>query len=263
MLVALDIGNTNITMGLIDNDQLVARYRMTSKVRRTSDEFGGMLQTFANSAHIQLDDIDDVIVSSVVPKIMHSLTNGVVKFFGIEPMIVQPGLKSGISVQLENPRSVGADRIADCAGAFHEYGGPLLVIDFGTATTYDYVDENGVFKSGAISVGIETGANGLWSQTAQLPEIEIMKPKSVMARNTQTEMQAGIFYQFLGGVEYTINQFKKETGHPDMKVIATGGLGTVIHNHTNLIDVYDPTLIFKGLNVIYNKNKDLRKDQKR
>ncbi|MBP3853039.1 MAG: type III pantothenate kinase [Erysipelotrichaceae bacterium] len=256
MLVAIDIGNTNITMGVIDNNQLLGRYRMISKVRRTSDEFGGMLQTFANSAHIQLEEIEDVIITSVVPKIMHSVVSGVIKFFGIEPIVVQPGIKSGISVQLENPKSVGADRIADCAGAFYEYGGPLLVIDFGTATTYDYVDENGVFKAGVISVGIETGANALWTQTAQLPEIEIQKPKTVLARNTQSEMQAGIFYQFLGGVEYTIKQFKRETGHKDMKVIATGGLGNVIHNHTKLIDVYDPNLIFKGLNIIYQKNKE-------
>ena len=117
MLVAIDIGNTNITMGVIDNNQLLGRYRMISKVRRTSDEFGGMLQTFANSAHIQLEEIEDVIITSVVPKIMHSVVSGVIKFFGIEPIVVQPGIKSGISVQLENPKSVGADRIADCAGA--------------------------------------------------------------------------------------------------------------------------------------------------
>lgn len=170
-------------------------------------------------------------------------------------LIVGPGVKSGISVQLENPRNVGADRIADCAGAFNEYGGPILVADFGTATTYDYVDENGCFKAGAIGVGIETGANALWGQTAQLPEIEIKRPKTILARNTQTEMQAGVFYQFLGGVEYTIAQFKKEVGK-DMKVIATGGLGRIVCSYTKSIDVYDPNLIFKGLKVIYEKNKD-------
>lgn len=262
MLVAIDIGNTNITMGVIDNGELLGRYRMTTKVRRTSDEFGGMLKTFATTSHIQSEHIDDVIICSVVPKVMHSIVNGVIKFFGIEPIIVQPGIKSGISVQLENPRSVGADRIADCAGAYHEYGGPLLVIDFGTATTYDFVDKDGVFKAGAISVGIETGANALWDQTAQLPEIEIRKPKTILARNTQTEMQAGVFFQYLGGVEYTIQQFKKETRCSDMKVIATGGLGNVIHNHTNLIDVYDPNLIFKGLNVMYLKNKEEKESKK-
>ncbi len=256
MLVAIDIGNSNITIGMIVNDQLIDRYRLTTKDRRTSDEFGSVLTTFLGQSHISKDEVDDVIITSVVPKVMHSVQNGIVKYLGITPIIVRPGLKSGISVQLENPRSVGADRIVDCAGAFHEFGGPCLVIDFGTATTYDYIDEDGRFKAGAISAGIETGANALWSNTAQLPEIEIKKPRTILAKNTQTEMQAGIFYQFLGGVEYTIQQFKKETGHADMKVIATGGLGRVIYNHTNMIDVYDPALIFKGLNIIYKKNKE-------
>ncbi len=226
-------------------DMLIANNLFTS----------GMLKNFLDRSNVHEKQIDAVIVSSVVPKVMHSFTNGIKKFVGIEPLIVGPGIKSGISVQLENPRNVGADRIADCAGAFSEYGGPILVADFGTATTYDYVDENGCFKAGAIGVGIETGANALWGQTAQLPEIEIKRPKTILARNTQTEMQAGVFYQFLGGVEYTIAQFKKEVGK-DMKVIATGGLGRIVCNYTKSIDVYDPNLIFKGLKVIYEKNKD-------
>ena len=210
MLVTVDIGNTNITIGIFDKEDLIGTYRLTTKVRRTSDEYGFMLKNFLDRSNVHEKQIDSVIVSSVVPKVMHSFTNGIKKFVGIEPLIVGPGIKSGISVQLENPRNVGSDRIADCAGAFSEYGGPILVADFGTATTYDYVDENGCFKAGAIGVGIETGANALWGQTAQLPEIEIKRPKTILARNTQTEMQAGVFYQFLGGVEYTIAQFKKE-----------------------------------------------------
>ena len=254
MLVAIDVGNTNITIGIYKENNFLANYRMTTKVKRTSDEYGFMLCNFLENAGVKREDVTAVIVSSVVPKIMHSFKNGIVKFLNIEPLIVGPGVKSGISVQLENPRSVGADRIADCAGAFHEYGGPVLVVDFGTATTYDYVDEKGNFKAGAIGVGIESGANALWGQTAQLPEIEIKRPQSILAKNTQTEMQAGIFYQFLGGFELTVKQFRKEI-KGNFKVIATGGLGRIICDHTDLIDVYDPTLIFKGLKVIYNKNK--------
>lgn len=257
MLVAIDIGNTNITIGIFDQNELIGNYRLTTKVRRTSDEYGFMLKTFLDNSNIHKDDVDDVIVSSVVPKVMHSFRNGIVKFMGIEPIIVAPGIKSGISVQLENPRSVGSDRIADCAGAYYEYGGPVLVVDFGTATTYDFVDENACFKAGAIGVGIETGANALWGQTSQLPEIEIKPLKTILAKNTQTEMQVGIFYQFLGGVEYTIKQFRKEIGK-DFKVVATGGLGRIICNHTKLIDVYDPNLIFKGLKVIYEKTKETK-----
>lgn len=254
MLVAIDVGNTNITIGIYKENNLIANYRMTTKIKRTSDEYGFMLSNFLENAGIHSDEVNDVIISSVVPKIMHSFKNGIVKFLNVEPVIVGPGIKTGISVQLENPRSVGSDRIADCAGAYYEYGGPVLVVDFGTATTYDYVDEKGNFKAGAIGVGIESGANALWGQTAQLPEIEIKRPQSILAKNTQTEMQAGIFYQFLGGFELTVKQFRKELD-TNFKVIATGGLGRIICNYTDLIDVYDPNLIFKGLKVIYNKNK--------
>ena len=146
MLVTVDIGNTNITIGIFDKDDLIGTYRLTTKVRRTSDEYGFMLKNFLDRSNVHEKQIDAVIVSSVVPKVMHSFTNGIKKFVGIEPLIVGPGVKSGISVQLENPRNVGADRIADCAGAFNEYGGPILVADFGTATTYDYVDEMVVLK---------------------------------------------------------------------------------------------------------------------
>ncbi|MGM9947001.1 type III pantothenate kinase [Floccifex sp.] len=255
MLIAIDIGNTNITIGIFDKDTFLANYRMTTKVRRTSDEYGFLMSTFLNASNVSKKDIEAIIVSSVVPKVMHSFVNGIRKIYGIEPIIVGPGVKSGISVQLENPKSVGADRIADAAGAYYTYGGPVLIVDFGTATTYDYVDENGCFKAGAISVGIETGANALWGQTAQLPEIEIKQPKTILAKNTKTEMQAGIFYQYLGGVEYTIRQFKKEC-KKDFKVVATGGLGKIVFQHTNLIDFYDRELIFKGLKVIYEKNKE-------
>lgn len=255
MLCCIDVGNTNITIGIFDGDQLIHNYRMNTKVRRTSDEYGYMLKNFLDNAGIAIDQIEGVIVSSVVPKVMHSFRNGIVKFIGIEPMIMGPGVKTGISVQLENPRSVGADRIADVAGAVAEYGAPVLVVDFGTATTYDYVDANGCFKAGAIAVGIESGANALWGQTAQLPEVEIRKPRTVMAKNTQTEMQAGIFYQFLGGFEKTVEAFRKEAGE-DFKVIATGGLGRVICAHTDMIDVYDPNLIFKGLKAIYDRTEE-------
>lgn len=259
MLVCIDIGNSNITIGIFDGDELIANYRMNTKVRRTSDEYGYMLKNYLDASHISPDQVEGVIVSTVVPKVMHSFRNGVVKFLGIQPMIMGPGCRTGISIQLENPRSVGSDRIADVIGAYSIYGGPLLIVDFGTATTYDYVDAKGNFKAGAIGVGIESGANALWGQTAQLPEVEIKKPRTVMAKNTQTEMQAGIFYQFLGGFEKTVEAYRKEAGE-DFKVIATGGLGRVICDHTDMIDVYDPHLIFRGLKAIYEKTRDYAKD---
>ena len=254
MLMAIDVGNTNITVGFFDGNELIATKRAITHERNTSDEYGMMLKNFMRLSQVPMEEIDAVIISSVVPKVMHSLRNAIVKYFDMEPVIVGPGIRTGISVELDNPRSVGADRITDCAGAYYVYGGPVLIVDFGTATTYDYVDANGVFKAGAISVGIESGANALWGRTAQLPEVEIKRPKSVLARNTATEMQAGIFFQFLGGFEATVRQFRKELKE-DFKVIATGGLGRVICSYTDLIDVYDPDLIFKGLKSIYDKNR--------
>ena len=255
MLMAIDVGNTNITIGFYDGDDLVATKRASTAERRTSDEIAVLLYAFMDLAQILPDQIDAVIVSSVVPKIMHSLKNAIVKYLHLEPLIVGPGIRTGISVQLDNPRSVGADRIADCAGAYHTYGGPILVVDFGTATTYDYVDADGVFRAGAISVGIESGANALWGRTAQLPEVEIRKPETILARNTATEMQAGIFFQFLGGFETTVKQYRREL-KTDFRVVATGGLGRVICGATDMIDVYDPDLTFKGLKTIYDKNQD-------
>lgn len=260
MLICIDVGNTNITIGFFKGDELVSSYRMNTKVRRTSDEYGYMLRNFMDNAGISEQEVEGVIVSSVVPKVMHSFRNGIIKFLGMEPMVIGPGVKTGISVQLENPKSVGSDRIADAAGAYAEYGGPVLVVDFGTATTFDYIDEHGCFKAGVISVGIETGANALWGQTAQLPEVEIKKPKTVMAKNTQTEMQAGIFYLFLGGFEKTVEAFRKETGK-DFKVVATGGLGRVICDYTKYIDVYDPNLIFKGLKAVYEKTREYERSR--
>ncbi len=252
MLVVVDIGNTNITIGIYKENKLIGNYRLTTKLKRTSDEYGFMILNFLATSQVKVEEIDDVIVSSVVPKIMHSFLNGVRKFMHKEPIVVGPGIKTGISVKAENPKAVGADRIVDCAGAFHEYGGPCLVIDFGTATTFDYVDEKGNFEFGVITLGIETSAHAMASQAAKLPEIEIKKPASILNKNTVSSMQAGLVYGYIGQSEYIIKQFKKEL-NTDMKVIATGGLGKIIYKNTDLIDIYDRDLPFKGLKHIYEK----------
>ena len=201
MLVVIDVGNTNITLGVYDQDELIANFRLTTKLQRTSDEFGITLFSFFQTKNIDPKGVEDVLISSVVPKIMHSLTNAIRKYFNIEPIIVGPGIKTGISVKTENPREVGADRIVDIAAAYHIYGGPALVIDFGTATTYDYVNENGEFEFGVTSPGIEISAQALWTQAAKLPEIEIKKPATIMCRNTITSMQGGLVYGFIGQTE--------------------------------------------------------------
>lgn len=254
MLVVVDVGNTNITLGVYNEEELIANFRLTTKLQRTSDEFGIALFSFFQTKNINPQDVEDVLISSVVPKIMHSLTNAIRKYFNIEPIIVGPGIKTGISIKTENPKELGADRIVDIAAAYHIYGGPTLVIDFGTATTYDYVNELGEFEFGVTSPGIEICAQALWTQAAKLPEIEIKKPESIVCRNTITSMQGGLVYGYIGQTEYIIKKVKEAVGK-DIKVVATGGLGRIIYNETDMIDVYDPDLAFKGMKVIYHKNK--------
>lgn len=254
MLVVVDVGNTNITLGVYNEDELIANFRLTTKLQRTSDEFGIALFSFFQTKNINPQDVEDVLISSVVPKIMHSLTNAIRKYFNIEPIIVGPGIKTGICIKTENPKELGADRIVDIAAAYHIYGGPTLVIDFGTATTYDYVNELGEFEFGVTSPGIEICAQALWTQAAKLPEIEIKKPESIVCRNTITSMQGGLVYGYIGQTEYIIKKVKEAVGK-DIKVVATGGLGRIIYNETDMIDVYDPDLAFKGMKVIYHKNK--------
>ena len=175
------------------------------------------------------------------------------KFLGIDPMIVGPGVKTGLNIRMDNPQNMGADCIADCAGAYYEYGGPILVADFGTATTFNYVTGDAAVISGLITTGIRTAAAALWEGTAQLPEVEITRPKSILAKSTKPAMQAGLYYNFLGGIERTIAQFHKEIDE-DFRVVATGGLSRVFADDTNMIDIYDPDLIFKGMRHIYDRN---------
>ena len=256
MLLAVDIGNTNITYGLIsDVGVVLGTFRITTKMPRTSDEFGMSLMSFLNNLNVEVTDIKDVIISSVVPKIMYAFTNSIRKYLLIEPMIVGPGIKTGISIKTESPKELGADKIVDAAAVYNTYGGNALILDFGTATTYDYIDENGTFLYSCISPGIEICANALWSQAAKLPEVEIKKPDTILSKNTISSMQSGIVYGYIGQVEYIIKQFKKELNKPDMKVIATGGLGKIIYKETTMIDAYDPDLTFKGMKVIYDRNK--------
>jgi type III pantothenate kinase len=255
MLLAMDVGNTNITIGVHSGTEWIGTFRMTTKTPRTSDEYGLFLLTLLNSKKIEVTDIDGVIISSVVPNIMYSLNNGIRKYIRLEPMIVGPGIKTGISIHTDDPREVGADRIVDAVGGFYEYGGPILIIDFGTATTYDFVSEKGVFEVAVTSPGIKITANALWQKAAKLPEIEIKKPSSILARNTIDSMQAGLVYGYIGQVEYIVKKMKEELKLPNMKVVATGGLARVMQGETEAIDIYDNILTFKGLKNIYDRNR--------
>lgn len=255
MLLTIDAGNTNITMGILDGNLLVGNFRVTTKTPRTSDEFGICIQTLLTKYNIIPSQIDDVIISSVVPKIMYSLNSCIIKYLNKTPIIIGPGIKTGIQIQSDNPKEVGADRLVNVAAAYYTYHQACLIIDFGTATTFDYVSDKGVFEYTVISPGIEISAQALWNQTAKLPEIEIKKPEKVLAKNTINGMQSGIVNGYIGQVEYIVKAILKELNLIDVKVIATGGLGRIIFNETEIIDIYDPDLAFKGMKIIYDRNK--------
>lgn len=259
MLLAVDVGNTNITIGVFDGMDLVGTYRITTKTPRTSDEYGILLCSMLATKGISKEDIEDVIVASVVPGIMYSFHSGLHKYLGKTPMIVGIGTKTGIKVATGNAKDIGADRMVDLAAAYECFGGPVLVIDFGTATTYDLLTKDGSFIAGITSPGLRISANALWKDTAKLPEIEIEKPNSILAKDTVTSMQAGLVYGYIGQTEYIIKKVKEESGIADLLVVATGGLGKIIADSTDAINVYDPGLTLKGLLYIYLKNKNTGK----
>ena len=255
MLITVDAGNTNITLGVFKEKKVYATFRMTTQMARTSDEYGVLIAEMLGRKGISPKDIEAVIISSVVPKIMYSLTNGIYKYIGLHPIVIEAGTKTGIKIQRANPREVGTDRIVDAVGAYELYGGPCIVIDFGTATTYDLITKDGTFAAGVTSPGIRICAKALWNDTAKLPEIEIKKPESILGKDTITSMQAGIVYGYIGQTEYIIDNMKKESGLLNAKVIATGGLGRIIYENTDSIDIYDKELTLQGMRLIYEKNK--------
>lgn len=254
MLLTVDVGNTNITFGVFEGEDMKATFRMMSKLSRTSDEYGVSIVMMLKHNNVAVEKIDGIIVASVVPNIMHALLGGIERYLGKKPLIVGPGIKSGIKIVTENPKEIGPDRIVDAVAAYEKYGGPVLVIDFGTATTYDLVNDKGEFCAGITAPGIRISAKALWEDTAKLPEIEIRRPASILAQNTVTSMQAGLVYGQIGQTEYIINQVRKESGYENMRVIATGGLGSIIADETDSIEIYDRTLTLDGLRFIYRKN---------
>lgn len=254
MILVVDVGNTNITFGVYDKERLVTTFRMTTKIPRTSDEYGIVIREMLSSNQIDAESIDGSIIASVVPNVMHALENAMVRYIKSKPLIIGPGTKTGIRIATENPREIGADRIVDLVAGYEKYGGPILVLDFGTATTYDLITEDGRFIAGITAPGIRISAKALWEDTAKLPEIEIKKPKSILAGETISSMQAGLVYGQIGQTEYIIEQVKKETGYENLRVVATGGLGRIIADETDAIEIYDPFLTLDGLFLIYKRN---------
>ncbi len=255
MILVIDVGNTNITYGVYENRALRATFHITTKLQRTSDEYGVLLTELLQINQIKVEEIEGIIIASVVSDVMHSLTGSIVKYVGHTPLIVGPGVKTGIRITSENPRAIGADRIVDAVAAYEKYGGPVLVLDFGTATTYDLVGKDGTFQAGITAPGIRICAEALWERTAMLPKIEIKKPKSILAQETVTSMQAGLLYGQIGQTEYIVKKVMEESGYHDLKVVATGGLGRTIADETDYIHIYDSSLTLDGLFFVYEKNR--------
>lgn len=254
MVLVVDVGNTNITLGVYDDKELVTTFRLMTKTHRTSDEYGVLITELLAKNKVRTDRIEGAIIASVVPDVMHSLMGGIKRYVTDKLITVGAGIKTGIKIVTENPKEIGPDRIVDAVAAYELYGGPVLVMDFGTATTYDLVNEQGCFCAGITAPGIRTSAKALWEDAAKLPEIEIKKPASILAQETISSMQAGLVYGQIGQTEYIIQRVKKESGFTDLKVVATGGLGRIIAAETDMIQEYNSSLTLEGLRIIYEKN---------
>ena len=244
-----------MTIGVYEGKTLRATFRMMTRTPRTSDEYGVLITQLLADRGIKKEALEGSIVASVVPDVMHSLMGALVRYTGTRPMKVGPGTKTGIRIITEDPRAIGADRMVDAVAAYEKYGGPVLVLDFGTATTYDLINERGEFAAGITAPGIRISSEALWTQAAKLPKIEIRKPKSILAQETISSMQAGLVYGQIGQTEYIIKKVKEESGIGNLKVVATGGLGRLIAGETDSIDVYDSVLTLEGLRIVYEKNR--------
>ncbi|NQT31955.1 MAG: type III pantothenate kinase [Deltaproteobacteria bacterium] len=255
MLLAVDIGNTSTTLGVFDGEKLRATWHMATGVHRMSDEYAALLFNLLRQQGLDTTDIKAVALCSVVPPLISTFEELFKRYFNIEPMVVGTGVKSGVRIRMDNPREVGADRIADAAAAHHLYGGPVIVIDLGTATTFGIISKEGDYIGGIIATGIATAAEALFTRTAQLPRVELAPPKHVIGSNTVAAIQSGIIYGYASLVEGMLARIRKELG-VKAKVVATGGYAGLIAKETKVIDVVNPDLTLIGLRLIYEMNKD-------
>ncbi len=255
MILAIDVGNTNIVVALYEKSKLRRNWRMATDINKASDEYGVLLMQFLSLENVQGGDITDVMIASVVPTVMHSLKNAVKRYIGCEPMIVGPGIKTGMNIRMDNPKELGADRIVNAVAAINKYKPPLVIVDFGTATTFCAVDRKGDYIGGVIVAGVKISMDALFEKTAKLPKVEIVEPDGVIGRNTIHAIQSGAVYGQAGQADGIIRRFKKEIGE-DATVVATGGLAKTIAKQSEEIDVVDSMLTLDGLKILYDKNKE-------
>lgn len=259
MVFAIDIGNTNIKMGLFDGEELLDSWRMGTSLSRTSDEYGLSVLDFFHRGGYDVKAVTGIIIASVLPNLNYTFERLCKYYFDLKPLFVGPGIKTGIALKYDNPRELGADRIADSVAAYSLYGGPLTVIDFGTATTFNVIDGEGNFLGGLIAPGLRSSSDALTQNAAKLPKFEFDPPKKVTNKSTLTNLQAGIVYSAVGMTEYICRRIADENDWDDMVVVATGGLSDLVSGETDVIDRIDKTLTLTGLRLIYEINQKKEK----
>lgn len=259
MILVLDVGNTNIVLGAFEGKNLIADWRLGTDHNRTADEYGIQVTQLFMQKKLNTEEVKGVIISSVVPNIMYTIEHMIRKYFNKIPLIVGPGIKTGINIKYDNPKEVGADRIVNAVAAHEMFKRALIIIDFGTATTFCAITKNGDYLGGTISPGIKISSEALFEKAAKLPRVELIKTSGVICKNTVTSMQAGIIYGYTGSVDYIVERMKKEMegyGEYDPLVIATGGLATLISKDSKHITKVSPYLTLEGLRILYDKNTE-------
>lgn len=252
MLLAIDVGNTNIVIGVFGDRQIQDSWRLFTDRRKTSDEYRLLMSQLFHQSRIDMDQITNVIISCVVPPILRQLSEMSVREFHLEPIVVDSGLEIGMPILYDNPKELGADRIANAVGGYAEYGGPLIIVDFGTSTNFDVVSQEGAYLGGAIAPGVSISAEALSQRAALLPKIDMRAAPRAIGKNTMSSMQSGFYFGFLGQMEEIIRRIKCELPQ-EPRVIATGGLAELMAGDSQLVEVVDPNLTLKGLQIIFDR----------